>query len=72
MHRFVPAVIHNELGLQVAVQPIGWPWIEASYPDKTVQQTAFGALHATAGSATGRNGWNNIYVDWFLSIRTAR
>ena len=35
VHRFVPAVIHNELGLRVAVQPIGWPWIEASYPEKT-------------------------------------
>jgi Flp pilus assembly protein TadG len=31
-----------------------------------VQQNAFGRLGATAGAATGVNGWNNIYVDWYL------
>jgi Flp pilus assembly protein TadG len=31
-----------------------------------VQSHAFGALKATAGAATGVNGWNNIYVDWYL------
>lgn len=31
-----------------------------------VQSHAFGALRATAGTATGVNGWNNIYVDWYL------
>ncbi|MGA9625581.1 MAG: TadE/TadG family type IV pilus assembly protein [Bryobacteraceae bacterium] len=33
---------------------------------KVVQSHAFGALQATAGAATGVNGWNNIYVDWYL------
>jgi Flp pilus assembly protein TadG len=31
-----------------------------------VQNNAFGKLRATAGAATGVNGWNNIYVDWYL------
>jgi Flp pilus assembly protein TadG len=31
-----------------------------------VQNNAFGRLGATAGAATGVNGWNNIYVDWYL------
>ena len=33
---------------------------------KVVQSNAFGRLGATSGSATGVNGWNNIYVDWYL------
>jgi Flp pilus assembly protein TadG len=31
-----------------------------------VQHNAFGKLNGTTGVATGVNGWNNIYVDWFL------
>jgi Flp pilus assembly protein TadG len=31
-----------------------------------VQANAFGRLNGTAGAATGVNGWNNIYVDWYL------
>jgi Flp pilus assembly protein TadG len=31
-----------------------------------VQYNAMGRLNATSGTATGTNGWNNIYVDWFL------
>ena len=30
-----------------------------------VQQNACGMLHTTSGAATGVNGWNNIYVDWY-------
>ena len=32
---------------------------------KTVQQNSFGKLSANNGTL-GTNGWNNIYVDWFL------
>ena len=31
-----------------------------------VQNNAFGRLRTTSGAATGVNGWNNIYVDWYL------
>jgi Flp pilus assembly protein TadG len=31
-----------------------------------VQKAAFGKLNKTSGTATGVNGWNNIYVDWYL------
>lgn len=31
-----------------------------------VQANAFGRLNGTSGAATGTNGWNNIYVDWYL------
>jgi Flp pilus assembly protein TadG len=31
-----------------------------------VQYNAFGHLNATSGTATGTNGWNSIYVDWYL------
>ncbi|MEI9975366.1 MAG: TadE/TadG family type IV pilus assembly protein [Ignavibacteriota bacterium] len=31
-----------------------------------VQNNAFGRLRTTPGAATGVNGWNNIYVDWYL------
>ncbi|MGB7760652.1 MAG: TadE/TadG family type IV pilus assembly protein [Bryobacteraceae bacterium] len=31
-----------------------------------VQANAFGKLNATGGTATGVNGWNGIYVDWYL------
>jgi Flp pilus assembly protein TadG len=31
-----------------------------------VQNNAFGRLRKTTGTATGVNGWNNIYVDWYL------
>lgn len=31
-----------------------------------VQNSAFGKLRTTSGAATGVNGWNNIYVDWYL------
>jgi hypothetical protein len=31
-----------------------------------VQNSAFGKLRTTTGTATGVNGWNNIYVDWYL------
>lgn len=31
-----------------------------------VQANSFGRLKATSGAATGVNGWNNIYVDWYL------
>jgi len=31
-----------------------------------VQNNAFGKLRTTTGAATGVNGWNNIYVDWYL------
>jgi Flp pilus assembly protein TadG len=31
-----------------------------------VQGNAFGKLAATPGAASGVNGWNDIYVDWYL------
>ena len=31
-----------------------------------VQANSFGRLYGTAGAATGVNGWNSIYVDWYL------
>jgi Flp pilus assembly protein TadG len=31
-----------------------------------VQNNAFGKLRTTSGAATGVNGWNGIYVDWYL------
>jgi Flp pilus assembly protein TadG len=31
-----------------------------------VQKNAFGRLSGTSGAATGVNGWNSIYVDWYL------
>jgi Flp pilus assembly protein TadG len=31
-----------------------------------VQSNAFGKLNGTSGTATGVNGWNSIYVDWYL------
>ncbi|HEX3748533.1 MAG TPA: TadE/TadG family type IV pilus assembly protein [Bryobacteraceae bacterium] len=31
-----------------------------------VQNASFGKLNQTSGAATGTNGWNNIYVDWYL------
>lgn len=31
-----------------------------------VQNSAFGKLRGTTGAATGVNGWNDIYVDWYL------
>ncbi len=40
------------MGLRASVQTV-------------VQQNAFGQLHATAGAATGVNGWNSIYVNFY-------
>jgi Flp pilus assembly protein TadG len=40
------------MGLRASVQTV-------------VQQNAFGRLGATAGTATGVDGWNNIYVDYY-------
>lgn len=31
-----------------------------------VQNNSFGRLKSTSGAATGVNGWNSIYVDWYL------
>lgn len=41
------------MGLRASIQTI-------------VQNNAFGKLNSTPGTATGVNGWNNIYVDWYL------
>jgi Flp pilus assembly protein TadG len=54
-------------GVRFAVtsQTVGAMGLRASI-QTIVQQNAFGRLGATAGVATGVNGWNNIYVDWYL------
>jgi Flp pilus assembly protein TadG len=49
----------------VTSQTIGSMGLRASV-QTIVQQSAFGKLRTTAGAATGVNGWNNIYVDWYL------
>lgn len=49
----------------VTSQTIGTMGLRASV-QTVVQQNAFGRLNSTAGAATGVNGWNNIYVDWYL------
>ena len=44
------------------VAGLGWHASVQSF----VQQSAFGALSATSGTATGVDGWNHIYVDCYL------
>ncbi len=53
-------------GVRFAVtsQTIGNMGLVASV-QTVVQQSAFGQLHGTAGAATGVNGWNNIYVNFY-------
>lgn len=54
-------------GVRYAVtsQTIGTMGQRASI-QTVVQASAFGRLGGTSGAATGVNGWNRIYVDWYL------
>lgn len=54
-------------GVRYAVtsQTIGTMGQRASI-QTVVQLNAFGRLNGTTGTATGVNGWNSIYVDWYL------
>jgi Flp pilus assembly protein TadG len=54
-------------GVRYAVtsQTIGTMGQRASI-QTVVQASAFGRLGGTSGAATGVNGWNSIYVDWYL------
>lgn len=54
-------------GVRYAVtsQTTGTMGLRASI-QTVVQDNAFGRLRTTAGAATGVNGWNGIYVDYYL------